>query len=122
MTGLPVWGLHCTNSRGVDKGPDRDKGGEERMRGLQERGFLVVGGATGIGAAVAERLALAKARLVIADINEAGMARTVDKLRGAGVEASAIRCDLADQASIEAMMRTSVERLGKLHGVASTVA
>ena len=43
------------------------------MRGLAEKRIVVASGATGIGAATAERLASEGARLIIGDINDAGL-------------------------------------------------
>jgi len=54
------------------------------MRGLEGKTIIVASGASGIGAATARRLAEEGARVLIGDVNEAGLTATVDRLRAAG--------------------------------------
>ncbi len=60
---------------------------------LAGRRVLVTGGASGIGAACAERFAAASAKVVVADLDEAGAARVA-----AAVGGEAVGVDLADPA------------------------
>ncbi|MFB7715373.1 SDR family NAD(P)-dependent oxidoreductase [Streptomyces sp. NPDC056105] len=76
---------------------------------------LVTGGASGIGLAVARRLAAGGAALAIADINEKGAQEIVDELRLGGVEALAVRVDVTDPASVEAAVQATVDQFGALH-------
>jgi len=55
---------------------------------------LVVGGAQGIGKAIATRLAREGAKLVIADIDRPMMARTEKEIRAAGGEVRTLYCDV----------------------------
>jgi NAD(P)-dependent dehydrogenase (short-subunit alcohol dehydrogenase family) len=87
------------------------------MQGLDGKRIVVASGATGIGAATAKRLAAEGARLIIGDINEAGVRMTVDHIRDRGGTAEAVRFDLADEASIAAMMALCVARFGGLDGL-----
>ncbi|MFD0903541.1 SDR family oxidoreductase [Actinomadura sediminis] len=70
---------------------------------------LITGGANGIGAAVARRLAAGGARLVIADVDERGGAALADELDGAFV-----RCDVREPADSEAAVAVAVDRFGGL--------
>lgn len=63
------------------------------MTDLTGRRALVTGGASGIGAACAEKFAAAGASVVVADLDEGGAKRVADRLGGA---ATAVGVDLAD--------------------------
>jgi 2-hydroxycyclohexanecarboxyl-CoA dehydrogenase len=64
---------------------------------LEGRIALVTGGASGIGAATARRLAAEGARVAVADVNEAG-ARSV----ASEIDGIAVRMDVTDVASVRA--------------------
>ena len=61
---------------------------------------LVTGGASGIGVGIAEVLAEAGAKVVIADIDAAGAEAQAKALIAAGHEAAWVAVDLADEASV----------------------
>jgi NAD(P)-dependent dehydrogenase (short-subunit alcohol dehydrogenase family) len=71
---------------------------------------LIAGGASGMGAATARRLARLGARVVIADINEA-LARRVAQEIGAG---DPVVGDVADSAFCERAVQTALDRGGRL--------
>jgi NAD(P)-dependent dehydrogenase (short-subunit alcohol dehydrogenase family) len=71
---------------------------------FQEQVAVVVGGAQGIGRAIAVRLALEGARLVIADIDRKMMARTEKEIRRAKAEVRTVYCDVRRRASVERMV------------------
>ncbi len=73
---------------------------------------LVTGGASGIGVGIADVLAEAGARVVIADIDGAAAQRQAEALIAAGHEAAAVAVDLADEASVIAACAEVVVRYG----------
>jgi 3-oxoacyl-[acyl-carrier protein] reductase len=70
---------------------------------------IVTGGARGIGAAIAERLAEEGARLVIGDVREAEAAATAARLGGL-----ARRCDVSEETDVQALAAFALERFGRL--------
>ncbi|MFF5337200.1 SDR family NAD(P)-dependent oxidoreductase [Streptomyces sp. NPDC013181] len=79
------------------------------------RTALVTGGASGIGLAVARRLAGAGASVVVADYDEAGAREAAAALESAGGRAAAVALDVTDPASVEAGVRFAVDTFGALH-------
>ena len=71
--------------------------------GLQGRTALVTGGAAGMGYGIARALALAGAKLVIADRDEQAAEMAVTKLREAGCEVRAYIIDLNNESEIASM-------------------
>jgi 2-hydroxycyclohexanecarboxyl-CoA dehydrogenase len=76
---------------------------------LEGRAALVTGGASGIGAATARRLAAEGARVAIADVDEEGARRVAGELDGA-----AVTMDVADVASVRAGVAAAEEAVGAL--------
>ncbi|MDZ4826370.1 MAG: SDR family oxidoreductase [Actinomycetota bacterium] len=72
---------------------------------------LVTGAGSGIGRAVALLLSSRGVQVVAADIDDASARATAAEI---GANAVAVRADVADAASVEAMIATAVERFGGL--------
>jgi NAD(P)-dependent dehydrogenase (short-subunit alcohol dehydrogenase family) len=68
---------------------------------------VVTGGASGIGLAVAERLAAAGMRLVLADIDEEHLAHAADMLGEQGGEVRTVRTDVSDPAQVAELKATA---------------
>ncbi|MEU9454428.1 SDR family oxidoreductase [Streptomyces sp. NPDC048277] len=87
------------------------------MRGLEGKTIIVAGGATGIGAGTAIRLAEEGARVVVGDINLPGAEATAERAAKAGGEAVAVPFDLADEATVAALVETAIREFGAVHGL-----
>ena len=81
---------------------------------LTGRVALVTGGNGGIGLGMARGLAGAGAAVVVSGRNAEKSRRAVAELAGLGGEAAAIECDVADEAAVEALVRGTVDRFGRL--------
>jgi D-sorbitol dehydrogenase (acceptor) len=78
---------------------------------LEGKTAIITGGARGIGRAIAQRYAAEGARVVVADIN-AAEASTVAAEIGSG--AIGVGVNVTQQASIDALVSTVVERCGRI--------
>jgi NAD(P)-dependent dehydrogenase (short-subunit alcohol dehydrogenase family) len=84
------------------------------MRGLKGKVAVVAGGATGIGAATAVRLAQEGVSVVVGDINADGAETVVTGIRQNGGQAVACRFDIGDDASVRALVELAVDTYGGL--------
>ncbi|HMH51055.1 MAG TPA: glucose 1-dehydrogenase [Candidatus Acidoferrum sp.] len=84
------------------------------MFDLKGRVAVVTGGNGGIGLGMARGLAMAGARVAIAARNAEKSRAAVESLTRAGAEAIAVQVDVADEASVDAAIRSVVDRLGRL--------
>jgi NAD(P)-dependent dehydrogenase (short-subunit alcohol dehydrogenase family) len=80
---------------------------------LQGRVALITGAASGLGRVAAERFAQEGAQVVIADMADGDDA--VEAIAAAGGEATFVRCDVTDDASIQAAVTHAVDTFGGLH-------
>jgi 3-oxoacyl-[acyl-carrier protein] reductase len=87
------------------------------MAGFEGKGILITGGAMGIGAATAKRLARDGAQVIIADIDQESAERVVAEIAGSGGKASYQYVDLADSRSIEEMALQTAAKVRQLHGL-----
>src|SRR6185312_1639434 len=98
--------------------PESTEGAIVRMQGKVS---VVTGAATGIGRAVAQRLAAEGALTLCADVNGDGAEETAAAIVAAGGRAEGHRCDVSDADQIEAVM-TAAERHGGPHAIVSNAA
>jgi 3-oxoacyl-[acyl-carrier protein] reductase len=75
---------------------------------------LITGAASGQGRAASILFARHGARIVVADLNEAGAADTVRMVEAAGGTAHAVRADVSRRADNDHMVAAAFERFGRL--------
>lgn len=75
---------------------------------------VVTGGARGIGRAIAERMGAQGARVVIADIKQEELDQTVGEMKGNGIEAMGVACNVAREEDVERLMQRVVDTWGRL--------
>jgi NAD(P)-dependent dehydrogenase (short-subunit alcohol dehydrogenase family) len=75
---------------------------------------LVTGAGSGMGLAAAQAFAAEGAVVALADVNEAAARAAADQLIAAGHKAIAVRCDVADEAQVKAMIEQTVSAFGRL--------
>jgi NAD(P)-dependent dehydrogenase (short-subunit alcohol dehydrogenase family) len=83
-------------------------------RSFARKVALVTGAASGIGRAVAERLAEAGAKVALADLDEPKVARIADTIRNAGGNALALRLDVTSEVDWKAGMERLLREWGRL--------
>jgi NAD(P)-dependent dehydrogenase (short-subunit alcohol dehydrogenase family) len=82
---------------------------------IRGKAAVITGAGSGIGRAVAERLAHEGASVVVVDIDAAGGAETVKRIESAGGKASFLRADVTSEADTRKMLDTAVQKYGGLH-------
>lgn len=78
------------------------------------KGAVVTGGATGIGKAIAFRLAEAGASVMIADVDLQAASRTAEEIRGAGGKAQAVEADASSTSDARKLAEDAIQTLGRL--------
>jgi NAD(P)-dependent dehydrogenase (short-subunit alcohol dehydrogenase family) len=81
---------------------------------FEKKVALVTGAASGMGLATAKAFAEAGAAVALADVNEVAVRSAAANLTAAGHRAIGIRCDVADEAEVAAMVQKTVSTFGGL--------
>ncbi|MFE4693119.1 SDR family oxidoreductase [Streptomyces sp. NPDC056749] len=85
------------------------------------RTVVVTGAGRGLGLAMARRAGTDGFRVVLAELDRERGGRAAEELRGDGIDAHFVRCDVADPASVEALA-AAVRELGPLYGLVNNAA
>jgi 3-oxoacyl-[acyl-carrier protein] reductase len=87
------------------------------MQARREKVIVVFGGAGGIGAETAARLASGGARVVIADLNAAQAQAKAAGIVAEGGRAIGVGCDITNPALCESAAQAAIDEFGQLDGV-----
>ena len=80
---------------------------------IQNNVFIVTGGASGLGAGTARRLAVQGGKVLIADLNEAMGTALAEEI---GNGARFVRVDVCSEADVQKAVDVAVNEMGGLHG------
>jgi NAD(P)-dependent dehydrogenase (short-subunit alcohol dehydrogenase family) len=86
------------------------------------RTLVITGGASGLGAALAEGLAAGGDTVVIADIHEASARAVADRITASGRRAEAVVVDVTSEEEVGALFAGVAERHGGLDGLVCSAA
>jgi NAD(P)-dependent dehydrogenase (short-subunit alcohol dehydrogenase family) len=92
------------------------------MARFEGRVALVTGGASGMGRAISHAFANEGAKVVVADVNDAGGAETVAAITGGGGTAVFVRTDVTNAAAVDAAVARAVDGYGGLHAAVNAAA
>jgi 3-oxoacyl-[acyl-carrier protein] reductase len=84
---------------------------------LEDLKIVISGGAQGMGRHFAQRLAEAGAQVAIGDVNEAGLAETVESTKGARGKIHAKKLDVSNEADVGAFVSWAHGAMGGLNGL-----
>jgi NAD(P)-dependent dehydrogenase (short-subunit alcohol dehydrogenase family) len=88
------------------------------MKDFQDKIAVITGAASGIGKAVAEKCVREGMKVVLADIEDAALERTVKEFRAIGADALlAVKTDVSKAAQIEALAEKTLHHYGAVHFV-----
>lgn len=85
------------------------------MKNVSGRVAVVTGGASGIGFAISRRFCEEGMKVVIGDVDPKSLEQAQETLRAEGFDATAVQCDVRDQASVNALRDSAVAAYGAVH-------
>jgi len=89
--------------------------------GLEGKTVIVTGGGSNIGRAITFAFAKEKSNVVIADIDEEQGKKVAKEASALGGKVIAIKTDVTDYASVEAMVKKTIEKFGKIDVLVNNV-
>jgi NAD(P)-dependent dehydrogenase (short-subunit alcohol dehydrogenase family) len=89
---------------------------------LKDKVIIITGSGRGIGAAAAELCAQNGAKVVICDINDQWGQKVLEKICAQGLEANYFHADVSKESEVEALVKFTVEKYGRLDGIVNNAA
>ena len=85
---------------------------------LQGKTIVITGGARGLGAAMAKRLAIAGSKLALVDLDEEALAAIADECESIGAaDVRTYKANVASEQEVESLFAEVAADFGELHGV-----
>ncbi len=85
------------------------------MKDFNGKVAVITGAASGIGRGIAERCVTEGMKVVLADIEDASLAKTESDLKAAGGTVLAVRTDVSKRSDVEALAQRTLEAFGHVH-------
>jgi NAD(P)-dependent dehydrogenase (short-subunit alcohol dehydrogenase family) len=85
------------------------------MKNLADRAAWITGGASGIGLALAHRLAAERMKLVLVDVEEGPLQAAEAALRASGAEVLALRADVSNGDEMTSAAKRALDKFGVIH-------
>jgi NAD(P)-dependent dehydrogenase (short-subunit alcohol dehydrogenase family) len=85
--------------------------------GVTDRVVIVTGSGKGIGRGLVRHLGRAGAHPVIAELHQDTLDDAVKELQAEGIECLGVQTDVSNRASIEALVKATVDRFGRVDGL-----
>jgi NAD(P)-dependent dehydrogenase (short-subunit alcohol dehydrogenase family) len=89
--------------------------GARNMQDLVGKVAFVTGAASGIGLGIAEALAQAGVKVMMADIEQDALDREVARLAATNADVAGVRADVSLKAELQRAADATIERFGKVH-------
>jgi NAD(P)-dependent dehydrogenase (short-subunit alcohol dehydrogenase family) len=84
------------------------------MREFTDKVAVITGGASGIGRAIADRCVKEGIKVVLADVEEAALARAEAELKAAGGTVLAVRTDVSKRSDVERLAQQAFDTFGRV--------
>lgn len=85
------------------------------MKEFKGKVAVITGAASGIGRGIAERCVNEGMKLVLADINDANLAKAENELKALGGTVLGVRTDVSKRSDVEQLARRTLDAFGQVH-------
>lgn len=85
------------------------------MKEFKGKVAVITGAASGIGRGIAERCVVEGMKVVLADVDEAALAKAETELKAAGEAVLGVRTDVSKRSDVERLARQALDTFGQVH-------